>query len=130
MDQWYYYLATEDYDSAPQKKPKGGGQEGTEAPIDESFKSPFIGQSLEDVAEWLQKRPKSVDLEGNFFAVLDKKAETGSVALCRIGNREGAGDAISCVLMKAEESSLTLAGMEYGTWEDLLHGRGEYKPEL
>lgn len=31
--------------------------------------------------------------------------------------------------MKAEESSLTLAGMEYGTWEELLHG-GEYTPEI
>lgn len=30
--------------------------------------------------------------------------------------------------VKAEESSLTLAGMEYGDWEDLVQGRGEYTP--
>lgn len=130
VDQWYYYLATDDYASAPQKKPQGGGQEGTEAPIDQSFKSPFIGQSAADVADWLEKKPKSVDLEGKFFAVLDSKVESGSVALCRIGDREGKGDAVSCVLVKAQESSLTLAGMEYGTWEELLQGRGEYTPEI
>ena len=130
VDQWYYYLATENYASAPQKKSRGGGQEGTEAPIDKSFRSPFIGHKVADVAEWLTKKPNSVDLEDKFFAVLDKKAEKGMVALCRIGNREGEGDEVSCVLMKAEESSLTLAGMEYGTWEELLHGRGEYTPEI
>ena len=82
------------------------------------------------MAEWLTKKPKSVDLEGKFFAVLDRKAETGSVALCRVGDREGKGDGVSCVLFKAEESSLTLAGMEYGNWEELLRSHGEYKPEL
>ena len=71
-----------------------------------------------------------MDLESSFFAVLDSKAEKGSVALCRIGDREGRGDAVSCVLVAAEESSLTLAGMEYGGWEELLQGRGEYTPEV
>ena len=55
-----------------------------------------------------------MDLESSFFAVLDKKAETGSVTLCRIGHRNLQGDELSCVLVKAEESSLTLAGM--GVW--------------
>ena len=55
-----------------------------------------------------------MDLESRFFAVLDKKAETGSVALCRIGDEDLQGDELSCVLVKAEESSLMLAGMEYG----------------
>lgn len=71
-----------------------------------------------------------MDLESRFFAVLDKKAETGSVALCRIGDRDLQGDELSCVLVKAEESSLMLAGMEYGNWEELVHGRGEYTPEI
>ena len=123
-------MATDDYKFAPQIKPEGGGQEGTEAPIDGAFESPFVGHSVADVAKWLKKKPESVDLEANFFAVLDKKAESGSVVLCRIGDRDGKGDALSCVLVKVEESSLTLAGMEYGGWEELLEGRGEYTPEV
>ena len=131
VDQWYFYLATKDYASAPQRKPEGGGQEGTEAPIDSSFKSPFVGHKVTDVAEWLKKKPDSVDLESRFFAVLDKEARrSGSVVLCRIGDRDGKGDAVSCVLKKAEESSLTLAGMEYGRWEELLVSPGEYKPDV
>ena len=122
-------MATANYASAPQKKPEGGGQEGTEAPIDESFKSPFVGHSVADVARWLQSKPESVDLDSTFFAVLDKKAETGSVALCRIGDREGKGDEVSCVLVKTEESSLTLAGMEYGEFDELLRGGG-YEPDI
>ena len=72
-----------------------------------------------------------MDLESRFYAVLDKESKTsGSVVLCRIGDREGMGDAVSCVLMKAEESSLTSAGMEYGIWEELLVSPGEYKPDV
>ena len=126
---WYYYLATANYASAPQKKPGGGGLEATEAPIDKSFKSPFVGHSVADVAQWLQSKPESVDLESTFFAVLDKKAATGSVALCRIGDREGKGDEVSCVLVKTEESSLMLVGMEYGDFDEMLRGRG-YEPDI
>lgn len=67
-----------------------------------------------------------MDLENSLFAVLDKTAETGSVALCRIGDGDSQGDALSCVLVKAGESSLTLAGMESGRWEQLVQGLGEY----
>ena len=129
VNNWFYYLATTDYASAPQKKPGGGGQEGTKAPIDQSFKSPFVGDSEVDVARWLQQKPEGVDLDGVFFAVLDKKAETGSVALCRIGDRDGKGEEVSCVLVKTEESSLTLAGMEYGEFDELLRGR-RYVPDI
>ena len=50
--------------------------------------------------------------------------------LCRIGDKDGKGDTVSCVLRTAEESSLTLAGMEYGRWEELLVSPGEYKPKV
>jgi len=130
VDAWFYYLATDDYASAPHKKPEGGGQDGTAAPVDKSFKSPFVGRSVTDVAAWLKRKPEGIDLESRFFAVLDKKARDGSVVLCKIGDSDDKGDKVTCVLRDADESSLTLAGIEWGDWEDLLSDGGEYTPEV
>ena len=38
VDQWYFYLAADDYASAPQEHPQGGDEEGTEALMGPSFK--------------------------------------------------------------------------------------------
>lgn len=127
---WYFYLATDSYASAPKMKPDGTPGPGTQNPIPDSFKSPFIGQSVADVAQWLKQKPDDVSLEPKFFAVLDKKATEGKVVLCRLGDREGKGDEVNCVLEEAKYSSVRLAGMEYGTWEELVHDKGEYKPEV
>lgn len=72
--------------------------------------------------------------------MLDKKAAGGKdgagnekgdkVVLCRIGDREGQGDNVHCVLMSAETSTLTLSGIEYGTFDQLIEGKGEYVPEI
>lgn len=71
--------------------------------------------------------------------MLDKKAAGGNdgigsgegkkVVLCRIGDREGQGDRVQCVLWPAEESTLTLGGLEYGNFDELIEGHGEYVPE-
>lgn len=81
-----------------------------------------------------------MNLEGKFFGVLDKKATGGKdgagnekenkVAVCRIGDKEGQGDKVQCVLMSAKESTLMLGGMEYGNFDELIEGRGEYVPEI
>ncbi|KAL8806340.1 MAG: hypothetical protein Q9200_005073 [Gallowayella weberi] len=130
FSQWYFYLATASYDSAPKKKPDGTPGPGTQTPVPDSFTSPFVGQSVADVAQWLKQKPDEVSLEPKFFAVLDKKATQGKVVLCRLGDREGKGNKVSCVLEEAKYSSLRLAGMEYGTWEELVHDKGEYKPDV
>ncbi|MCJ1348139.1 hypothetical protein MMC31_006370 [Peltigera leucophlebia] len=142
VDQWWLYLpSSTDYSAAPQKKPEGGGQEGTKASLPSSFKPAFVGRTTTDVAAWLKNKPDGVDLEGKFFGVLDKKAagcgkdgarneEGDKVVLCRIGDREGHGDKVHCVLMSAEESTLTLSGIEYGTFDQLIEGKGEYVPEI
>lgn len=85
-------------------------------------------------------KPDKLDLEGRFFGVLEKNAadrkdgtgnvEGNKVVLCRIGDKEGQGNKVQCVLMSAEESSLTLSGMEYGTFDHLIEGKGEYVPEI
>ncbi len=100
-------------------------------PIDPSFKSPFVGQNVKDVTQWLKNKPKSVDLDSHFFGLLDKQAEkSGKVVLCRIGDRVLKGDELSCVLYDGETSTLELGGMEYGRWEELLEGLGEYTPDV
>ena len=129
--QWYFYLVDDtDYNSAPRRGAKGEIQEGTKAPIPSSFTSPFVHKSLEVVAGWLENKPEYVELDSRFFAILDQKVDEHKVVLCRIGNQEGKGDNLSCVLMDASVSSLTLAGMEYGTWEELVHDLGEYTPVI
>lgn len=119
-DRWYFWLATKNYDDAPQKNPDHGS-DGTEAPIDESFTSPFVGQSVDAAAEFLRNAPDTVDVERHFFAVLDDRTEKdGSVVMCRIGDMEGKGNKVECIRVLAKNSSLYLAGMEYGTWEEDL----------
>lgn len=126
--------------AAPQKKPEGGGQEATEAPLPSSFKPAFVGKTATEVATWLKNKPDKVDLEGKFFAVLDKKAVGGKdgagkvkenkVVLCRIGDEEGQDEKVQCVLMSAGQSTLRLGGLESGEFDELIEGQGEYVPEI
>ena len=132
VEGWLYYLAVKDYAAAPRKKPEGGNLDATRVPIDKSFNSPFVDQSVDGLAEWLKEAPKDVNLERKFFAVLDKKAEGSdpSVALCRIGDDNGKGDEVKCILWNVKESSLILTGIESGDFDEILKGQGEYKPEI
>jgi len=130
VNQWYFYLAVSDYDLAPRPKPDGTRDQATKTPVPDSFKSPFIGQSLESLAEWLRDKPEEVNLETKFFAVLDKKAKDKKVVLVRIAGNQGQEIKPSCVLVDADESSLRLAGMESGTWGELVHAKGEYTPDF
>ena len=78
----------------------------TKAPIPETFKSPFVGQSIESLAEWLRKKPEDVNLETKFFAVLDRKAKDGKVVLVRIADDHEQKTKPSCVLIDTKKSSL------------------------
>jgi len=130
VDHWFWYLATADYSAAPQRKPDGTGQQATKAPIDPSFSSPFVGQGLADVAHWLANKPKSVNLDDRFFGVLDKQAENGKIALCRLGRREREVEGTTCVLVEAEQSSLELSGMDSDLdWDELVRN-SPYKLDL
>ena len=82
--------------------------------------------------EWLRNKPKEVDIDHRFFGVLDKKAKEDKpkVVLCRIGDKEGRGEHVECVLNDAETSSLTLAGLDYGRFDQLIEGRGMYTPDI
>ncbi len=52
-----------------------------------------------------------MDLDDRFFGVLDKQANNGKIALCRLGHREREVEGTTCVLVEAEQSSLELSGM-------------------
>ena len=127
-----FYLATTDYASAPQKGDDPINKKWTTAPIDPSFKSPFVGQTHKNVARWLQNNPVRVAVDPHFFGLLDKQAEkTGKVALCRIGDPVLKGHEVTCLLWEAETSTLLLSGTEYGDWDDILGGNvGPYTPDI
>ena len=83
MEQWWWYLAeVPDYRAAPQERPDYSHDLGTEAPINPSFSSRFVGKRLEDLTQWLINKPPNVFLDGGFFGVLDKQTErTGKVSI-------------------------------------------------
>ena len=62
--------------------------------------------------------------------MLDKKAKDGKVVLVRIANDHEQKTKPSCVLIDAKKASLRLAGMESGTWDELVHAKGEYTPDF
>jgi hypothetical protein len=115
----YLWLATNNYSSALVKDPKKANR-GTGAPIDESYNySDFVGEKVEDVAEWLKQKPETVDLDAHHFVILDRRAEKdGAVVVCRIGDAHLEGDKLDYIRFPAEMASLHLGGMEFGTWED------------
>ena len=113
------WLASEKYENAPQKETRRV-HEGTRSPIDESFKSAFIGKTIEDAAEWLKNKPDGVDLEAHHFAILDGCAERdGSVVVCKIGDKDLNGSELDYSRYSARGASNFLRGMEYGEWEEL-----------
>ena len=118
--------------AAPQRKLEGGGQEATETPLPSSFKPAFVGKTATEVATWLKNKPDKVDLEGKFFGILDQEAagKENKVVLCRIGDKEGQGDKVQCVLWSAWKSTLTLGRTESGDFDELIKGNGAYVPEI
>jgi hypothetical protein len=79
-----FWLATSSYSDAP-RKVEGVAAEGTEPPLPSSFKSDFFGKKVEDVVEWLRKKPKDDAIDGNFFTILDRTAKEEEVVIGRLG---------------------------------------------
>ena len=89
------WLATHCFGDAPQKpRDKRNVNLGTEGPVSETFRSPLIGKKVEDVANWLKKKPDTVDLDPRHFVILDKGAAENTIIVCRLGNAEHKGDAL------------------------------------
>lgn len=89
-----HLVSTKDYDSLPDFNGPMAVP-GTQPPIPPTWQSPFLGKSLEEIAEWVRgipKPPKAVCKA--FFAVLKKEVyeERGIVMICKVGEGDGKGD--------------------------------------
>ena len=92
---------------------------GTTPPISEDWKSPFIGYNIVEVAAWLKRKPDSVDLDSNHFAVLDERSTNGSVLTCKIGDKHLRGNWLDTYRRESGERAANfLAALEYGEWEE------------
>lgn len=111
------WLATNDYEDAPQKLLRKANL-GTEPPVSDEWRSPWIGSKVEDVAEWMKQKPSTVDLDDHHFALLGKQAgEDHSVVICRIGDGELKGDSVHFKRYPVEDAAVFLVGMEPYQWE-------------
>lgn len=68
---------------------------GTEDPIDDNWRSPFAGKSIEDAANFVRNAPKPPKpLCKQFFAVLqkDRFEQNGTILICKILSDEDEDD--------------------------------------
>lgn len=65
------------YDTLPDYDPDNPGAEGTLAPVDPNWRSPFVGSSVEEVTAFIRAAPKPPKpLCKRFFAVLKRSASS------------------------------------------------------
>ena len=82
------------------------------------------------MADWLKRKPDSVKLDANHFAILDRGAENdGTVVICKIGDKDLKGSKLDYLRFDASEAALHLGGMEYGTWEE-FNPDGEWTAKI
>ena len=64
--------------------------EATKPPLSESFKSPWVGRTVEECAQWLQDAPKdSAVLKDYFTAVNEFSKQDDTVLTCRVRFENG-----------------------------------------
>lgn len=75
--------------------PKAPGErqpppEATQPPLDDSFKSPWIGKTIEECAQWLQNAPSDSGVQREYFTAMDQfSKEDDTVLTCRVRNENG-----------------------------------------
>ena len=88
---WDLWVATDSYEDMP--KAPGERQpllEGTKPPLSDSYKSPWIGKTVEDCAEWLQNMPSDSGIQREYFTAMNQfSKEDDTVLTCRIRNANG-----------------------------------------
>jgi hypothetical protein len=124
-----FWIATSSYSDAP-RKVQGIATEGTKPPIPTSLKSGFLGKKAEDVVEWLRQKPKDDDVDGNFFAILDKTASEGKVVIGRLGGYDLEDmESLEFMRMEAEMAALILRAIQPGRWEEVRDSTGTAEVE-
>lgn len=109
--------------------PEDEGDEGTDVPIGANWRSPLIGKTIEQAADFVKNAPTDKGLDREFFAVLDSKQfqEKHWVTVCRIG-RDGS---VTHMPTEAKTSTEYLYGNHGESWEiDLEDWRTKGKPAM
>ncbi|KAL8869593.1 MAG: hypothetical protein Q9174_004161 [Haloplaca sp. 1 TL-2023] len=92
----------------------------TKTPVG-NIPSEFLNNSLEELAAILTSAPSEIDLNREYFAVLDERTESdGSVLLCFIDDEDDEGK-VDWVRHTSLTSSLSLGGMSMscGSWDEM-----------
>lgn len=88
---WDLWVATAAYEDMP--KAPGERQpppEATKPLLDDSFKSPWVGKTVEDCAKWLQNAPNDSGVQREYFTAMNQfSKEDDTVLTCRIRNENG-----------------------------------------
>ncbi|KAF2128259.1 hypothetical protein P153DRAFT_431952 [Dothidotthia symphoricarpi CBS 119687] len=83
---WDLWVATDSYEDMP-KVPgeRGPLPEATKPPLEDSFKSPWIGKTVEDCAKWLQNAPNNSAVLRDYFTAMDRYSKQDDTVLtCRV----------------------------------------------
>ncbi|KAF2443356.1 hypothetical protein P171DRAFT_414795 [Karstenula rhodostoma CBS 690.94] len=83
---WDLWVATNSYEDMPaapgERQPP---PEATKPPLENSFKSPWIGKTVEDCAVWLQNAPDNSGVEREYFTAMNRfSREDDTVLTCRV----------------------------------------------
>ncbi|KAF1843216.1 uncharacterized protein K460DRAFT_341102 [Cucurbitaria berberidis CBS 394.84] len=91
MATWDLWVATDSYDDMP--KQSGDRQpppEATKPPLADSYKSPWVGKTIEECAKWLQAAPEDTAVLKDYFtAVNEFSKEDDTVLTCRVRVEDG-----------------------------------------
>lgn len=78
------------------------------------------------MAEWLKHKPEDVDLNGHFFAILDKTAKDGDIVVCRIGGKDLQDpDDLDYIRFDVSTGAATMRGGPPAWWEQAKENRGQ-----
>lgn len=87
--------------------------------IDSNWRSPFIGKTIEEAAEFIANAPMpSKALNRNFFAVFDKAQydATGQVIICKTPNPAVGREEVQKIPCYAGKVALFFVGFEEDSW--------------
>ena len=80
--------------------------------------------------EWLRKKATDDDVDGNFFAILDKTASEGKVVIGRLGGYDLEDmESVEFMRMEAEMAALVLRAIQPGKWEEVMDFTGTTEVE-
>lgn len=130
-----YWLATEDHTDVPKSKPRKieNSPNCTDVPISEDYRSPWIGQRLDSIIQWLKGLPDDTGVNPRFFAVLDlgAKDDPPTIVICRIGDQDGEGDKVFSFRYNRTRAVEQLIGSPQDVWDDLTrYGHGDAEIHL